>query len=582
MILSLLGGIALFLFGMSLMGDGLKKVAGNKLEIILWKLTNTPIKGIILGTAVTAVIQSSSATTVMVVGFVNSGMMKVAQAIGIIMGANIGTSITGWILCMSYINPDAEGLESLLSTTTLSAVIALIGIILRTFCKKMTTKNLGNIMLGFSILMFGMQIMSEAVSPLKDIKAFTDTLTAFSNPLLGILTGILVTAVLQSSSASVGILQALTITGAITFSSALPIIMGMGTGAAAPVLLSSIGTNTNGKRTALIYLLNDLFGSIIWATVFYSANAFLHFEFMNRIMSPVSIALINSVFRIATMFALSPFIRHLEKLVSVIFKDNPEELEDIRDIDLLEERFIAHPALAIEQSRQAVFSMARKSFKNVLRAISLLSDYEQKRYQKVYKKEEVIDKYEDKLGTYLVKITGVELKESQTRDVSLILHTIGDFERISDHAVNIADLASELHDKKIKFSKEAVRELKTLHSAIADILELSINSYTEGDLSGAYMVEPLEEVIDHLCHDLKARHINRVQTGHCTLNQGFIFNDLIANYERIADYCSNIAVAMIELHSDVFETHEYLNSLKEIDNSEFLNSYEKYKKIYAI
>lgn len=582
MIISLLGGIALFLFGMSLMGDGLKKVAGNKLEIILWKLTNNPLKGILLGTAVTAVIQSSSATTVMVVGFVNSGMMKVAQAIGIIMGANIGTSITGWILCMSYIDPDAGGVASLLSTATLSAVIALIGIILRTFCKKMTNKNLGNIMLGFSILMFGMQQMSVAVSPLRDIHAFTNTLTAFSNPILGILIGILITAVLQSASASVGILQALTITGAITFSTALPIIMGMGIGAAAPVLLSAIGTNTNGKRTAFIYLFNDLFGTIIWAVVFYSVNAFVHFDFMDMTMSPVSIALINTVFRIATILVLSPFIKSLEKLVCLIFKDNPEDLEDIKDIDLLEERFIAHPALAIEQSRQAVFSMAKKAYKNVLRATSLLSDYDQKRYQKVYRKEDVIDKYEDKLGTYLVKITGVELKESQTRDVSLILHTIGDFERIGDHAVNIADLASELHEKKVKFSKEAVRELKILRSAIADILDLTMSAYTENDLSKAFKVEPLEEVIDHLCYDLKARHINRVQSGHCTLNQGFIFNDLIANYERIADYCSNIAVAMIELNSDVFDTHEYLNSLKEIDNAEFLRYYENYKKIYAI
>lgn len=582
MIISLLGGVALFLFGMSLMGDGLKKVAGNKLEIILWKLTNNPLKGILLGTAVTAVIQSSSATTVMVVGFVNSGMMKVAQAIGIIMGANIGTSITGWILCLSYIDSDSVGVASLLSTATLSAIIALIGIILRTLCKKMTTKHLGNILLGFSILMFGMQQMSQAVSPLKDIHEFTNTLTSFSNPFLCILMGILITAVLQSASASVGILQALTITGAINFSTALPIIMGMGIGAAAPVLLSAIGTNTNGKRTAFIYLFNDLFGTIIWATVFYIVNAFVNFDFMNTTMTPISIAFINTIFRFATMLVLSPFIKLLEKLVCVIFKDNPEELEDIKDIDLLEERFIAHPALAIEQSRQAVFSMAKKSHKNVLRAISLLSDYDQKRYQKVYRKEDVIDKYEDKLGTYLVKITGVELKESQTRDVSLILHTIGDFERIGDHAVNIADLAAELNDKKVKFSKDAVRELKTLHSAINDILNLTMEAYTENDLAKAFKVEPLEEVIDHLCYDLRARHINRVQAGHCTLNQGFIFNDLIANYERIADYCSNIAVAMIELNSDVFDTHKYLNSLKEIDNAEFLKYYDDYKKMYVI
>lgn len=586
-IISLLGGVALFLFGMSLMGDGLKKVAGNKLEIILWKLTNNPIKGILLGTAVTAVIQSSSATTVMVVGFVNSGMMKVAQAIGIIMGANIGTSITGWILCLSYINNDASGVASLLSTATLSAIIAIIGIIFRMFADKMTTRHLGNIFLGFSVLMFGMQNMSAAVSPLKDSEAFMSTLTAFSNPILGILIGILITAVLQSASASVGILQALTMTGAVTFSTALPIIMGMGIGASAPVLLSAIGTNTNGKRTAFIYLFNDLFGTIIWATIFYTVNAFVHFDFMSMTMTPVSIALINTIFRTATMLVLSPFIKRLEQLVCFIFKDNPEDLEDNQDIDKLEERFIAHPALAIEQSRQAVCSMAKKARKNITRSITLLSDYDKKHYNKVYAKEEIIDKYEDKLGTYLVKITGVELKESQTREVSLILHTLGDFERIGDHAVNIADLANEIHDKKIKFSNDAIRELKVLRRAVNDILDLAIDGYIENDMTKASRVEPLEEVIDHLCYELKTRHINRVQSGHCTLNQGFIFNDLLTNYERIADYCSNIAVAMIELQSDVFDTHEYLNalkdnSIKERENDEFKKYFEEYKAQYTI
>lgn len=581
-IISLLGGVALFLFGMSLMGEGLNKVAGNKLEIILWKLTNNPIKGILLGTAVTAVIQSSSATTVMVVGFVNSGMMKVAQAIGIILGANIGTSATGWILCLSYIDSDASGIASLLSTATLSAIIALIGIVLRMICKKVTSKHLGNILLGFSVLMFGMQSMSMAVAPLKESEAFISTLTTFSNPILGILIGIMVTAILQSCSASVGILQALTITGAITFSTALPVIMGMGIGAAAPVLLSAIGTNANGKRTAFIYLLNDLFGTIIWATIFYSVNAFVHFDFMNMSMTPVSIALLNTIFRTATMIALCPFIKYLEKLVCIIFRDNPEDLEDARDIDQLEERFIDHPALAIEQSRQAVFSMARKARKNVARAMSLLTDYDIKRYDKVLRKEDVIDKYEDKLGTYLVKITGVELKESQTRDVSLILHTIGNFERIGDHAVNLSEVAKEIKEKKLKFSFEANKELKVLRSAVTDILDLSFNAYTENNMDMAYHVEPLEEVIDLLCYDLKLRHINRIQSGNCTLNQGFVFNDLLTNYERIADYCSNIAVAMIELQTAEFDTHEYLNTLKEAENSDFNRYYADYKLKYSI
>lgn len=581
-IISLLGGVALFLFGMSLMGEGLKKVAGNKLEIILWKLTNNPIKGILLGTAVTGVIQSSSATTVMVVGFVNSGMMKVAQAIGIIMGANIGTSVTGWILCLSYIDSDASGVASLLSTATLSAIIALVGIVLRMFSKKMTSKHLGNILLGFSVLMFGMQSMSSAVAPLKESETFINALTSFSNPFLGILIGILVTAVLQSASASVGILQALTITGAVTFSTSLPVIMGMGIGAAAPVLLSAIGTNTNGKRTAFIYLFNDLFGTIIWATIFYSVNSFVHFEFMDMVMSPVSVALLNTIFRTATMLALSPFIKYLEKLVCIIFKDNPEDLEDARDIDQLEDRFIDHPALAIEQSRQAVFSMARKARKNVARAMALLTDFDTKRYDKVQRKEDVIDKYEDKLGTYLVKITGVELKDSQTRDVSLILHTIGDFERIGDHAVNISEVAKEIKEKKLKFSFEANKELKVLRNAINDILDLAFNAYTENNMSYAYQVEPLEEVIDVLCNELKMRHISRVQSGNCTLNQGFVFNDLLTNYERIADYCSNIAVAMIELQTAEFDTHEYLNTLKKADDSDFNRFYTDYKLKYTI
>ena len=582
-VISLLGGVALFLFGMSLMGDGLKKVAGTKLEIILWKLSSNPLKGILLGTGVTAVIQSSSATTVMVVGFVNSGMMKVSQAIGIIMGANIGTSITGWILCLSYLDGDASGLAQLLSTATLSAVIAVIGIILQMAGKKMVYKNVGNIMLGFSVLMFGMQQMSGAVAPLKESEAFINTFTAFSNnPLLGILMGIIITAILQSASASVGILQALSVTGAISFGTAVPIVMGMGIGAAAPVLLSAISANTNGKRTAFVYLFNDLFGTIIWGTVFYVVNAIVHFDFMDTTMTPVGIAAINSVFRILTILALSPFIKSIEKLVCFLFKDTPEDLEDIRDFDLLEERFLDHPALAIEQSRQAVMSMAVKAKKNVGRAISLLTEYEDKKFEKVERKEAIIDKYEDKLGTYLVKLTAVELQNNQTNQVSLILHTIGYFERIGDHAVNIAEVSKEIYEKKLKFSKEATKELKVIRTAVTDILDLTIDAYTEYDLDMAYHVEPLEEVIDTLCYELKNRHIKRVQSGNCTLNQGFVFNDLLGNYERIADYCSNIAVAMIELQSAEFDTHQYLKQIKEHEDANFIKLYEEYRLRYLL
>lgn len=390
-ILSLLSGVALFLFGMSLMGDGLKKVAGNKLELILYKLTNTPIKGVLLGAVVTAVIQSSSATSVMVVGFVNSGMMKVTQAIGIIMGANIGTSITGWILCLSYID-GSSGIAQLLSTATISAVVAIVGIIFKMVLRKAIYHNIGDIMLGFSILMMGMQTMSGAVAPLKENEHFVNALTMFSNPFMGILVGILITAVLQSASASVGILQALSVTGSVSFSAALPIVMGIGVGAACPVLLSSIGTNKNGKRTALIYLINDLFGMIFWSVVFYSVNAFVHFPFMDAVMSPVWIALMNTVFRTATIAVLLPCIRLIEKLVFRLVRDTEEDMEEQADFDLLEERFLAYPDLAITQSHLAMNGMAKKARKNILRSFSLLWDYSDEKYNKVQEKENLIDK----------------------------------------------------------------------------------------------------------------------------------------------------------------------------------------------
>ena len=408
LILSLLSGVALFLFGMSLMGDGLKKAAGEKLELILYKLTNTPLKGIMLGMAVTAIIQSSSATTVMVVGFVNAGMMKVAQAIGIIMGANIGTSITGWILCLSYIE-GTGGIAQLLSTATISSVVAVAGIIFKMFVKKASYRNVGDIMLGFSILMVGMQTMSSAVSPLKSNEHFVHALTMFTNPFMGILVGILFTAVLQSASASVGIMQALSVTGGITFAAALPITMGIGVGAACPVLLSSIGTNKNGKRTALIYLLNDLFGMLFWSIVFYTVHAFVHFEFMDMVMSPIRIALMNTVFRMATIIVLSPFIKTIEKIVFLLIKDTEEDKEDQADFDLLEERFLAYPPLAIAQSHQAMNGMAKKVQKNIRYALELLSEYTEEKFNQVQEKENLIDKYEDKLGSYLMQLTGREM-----------------------------------------------------------------------------------------------------------------------------------------------------------------------------
>ena len=580
-ILSLLSGVALFLFGMSLMGDGLKRVAGNKLELVLYKLTNTPIKGILLGTVVTAIIQSSSATTVMVVGFVNSGMMKVAQAIGIIMGANIGTSVTGWILCMSYID-GSSGIAQLLSTATISAIVAIIGIIFKMFVKKSGFKNVGDIMLGFSILMVGMQTMSGAVAPLKENEHFVNILTMFKNPAAGILAGIAITAVLQSASASVGILQALSMSGSITFAAALPITMGIGVGAACPVLLSSIGTNKNGKRTALIYLFNDLFGMLFWSIVFYTVNAFVHFPFMDMTMSPVTVALLNTVFRAATILVLIPFIKVIEKLVYTVVKDSPEDEEDQADFDLLEERFLAYPDLAITQSHLAMNGMAKKARKNILRAMSLLEEYSSEKFNKVQEKENLIDKYEDKLGTYLMQLSTHQMNENQVKQVSKFLHTVSDFERLGDHAVNVSEVAAELNEKKISFSDEAQYELSILEGAVKECVSISVDAFCTDDLDLASRVEPLRELIGILCDELKLRHIARLRTGKCEMKQGFAFNDMLTNLERMAAHCSNIAVAMIEIEAADFDTHQYLKSVRERKNETYQMYFEEYERKYDI
>lgn len=579
MILTLLSGVALFLFGMSLMGDGLKKVAGNKLELILYRLTSTPIKGVLLGAAVTAVIQSSSATTVMVVGFVNSGMMKVAQSIGIIMGANIGTSITGWILCLSYID-GSEGVAQLLSTATISAVVAIVGIVFKLFLKKVVYRNIGDIMLGFSVLMFGMQMMSGAVENAKG--QFTDVLTMFSNPFIGILIGILITAVLQSASASVGILQALSVTGSISFATALPIIMGIGVGAACPVLLSSIGTNKNGKRTALIYLINDLFGMVIWSVIFYSANAIVHFDFMDATMSPVRIALLNTVFRTATILLLLPFVKYIEKLVFFVVRDTAEDREDTADFDLLEARFLAYPPLAITQSHMAMNGMAKKARKNIVRAFNLLDDFTVEKYKKVQEKENLIDKYEDKVGTYLLQLTGKEMTGSQSRQVSKFLHTLSDFERLGDHAVNISEVANELNEKKISFSPEGHYELNVLRGAVIEIVTITVIAFQGDNSVEARRVEPLRELVGILCDEIKMRHIARLRAGSCDLKQGFAFNDLLNNMERIADHCSNVAVAMIELEARNFDPHEYIKRLREMKNDDYKKYFDEYEAKYDI
>lgn len=581
MILSLLSGVALFLFGMSLMGDGLKLVAGNKLEAFLYRMTNTPLKGVALGTAVTSVIQSSSATTVMVIGFVNSGMMKLKQAIGIIMGANIGTSITGWILCLSYIE-GSGGIASLLSTATISAVVAVIGVVLRMFGKRSVHKNLGNIMLGFSVLMIGMQTMSGAVAPLRESQIFINMLTMFSNPLAGMLVGILFTAVLQSASATVGVLQALSVTGILTFSSAFPIILGIGVGAACPVLISAIDANKNGKRTALVYLINDLFGLILWAVVFYTAHAFIHFSFMDRIMTPVSIALLNTVFRMVTVFVLFPFISKIEKLVCLLVKDSAEELEDEADFDLLEERLVNYPALALAQCQRAMNGMSKKLRKNVNRAMNLLNNYQQDKFDKVQRKEALIDKYESRLGEYLIRLSRHNMNTAQATQVSLYLHTISDFERIGDHASYIAHVSNEMHDNHITFSQDAWDELNVVMEAVREEINITCSAFMKEDKEAAQRVAPLGVVISKMCDDLKLHHVQRLGNGTCSLEEGAVFTDILNSFNRIAAHCASAMTALLKIEEMDADIHIHNSKIYPANTIEYYTYFKEYNQKYDL
>ncbi len=581
LILSLLSGVALFLYGMSVMGDGLKAVAGNRLEHILYKLTSTPIKGLLLGAGVTAVIQSSSATTVMVVGFVNSGMMKVAQAIGIIMGANIGTSITGWVLCLSYIEGQ-QGIAMLLSTATISAIVAILGIIFKTFVKNETLKNVGSIMLGFAVLMIGMQTMSGAVAPLKESPAFIGMLTSFTNPVLGILFGLLLTAILQSASASVGVLQALSVTGALTFQSVFPMIMGIGIGAASPVLLSAIGTNTYGKRTALCYLVNDICSTILGSTVFFCAHLFLSSEIFNLTMSPVYIAMLNTIYRGTAMMILLPYTRYIEKLVTFLVPGSKDEEEEEEDFDILEERFLAYPPIAINQCHKAILAMAKGCQKNLHRAFGLYGDYSDKSFKKLISREANIDKSEDRLGQYLMKLTGIQMSAALSRDVSQFLHSIGDFERMGDHAYNIAKVFKDLAEKNLEFSSQAEHELQVLESSTKEIIGVTIEAFESKDLTIAKHVEPLKDLIRILCDELKMRHVERLSRGECNLDLGLYFSELLNNCERISDHCSNVAVCLIEMAGNEFDTHAYLSQYRKEKTGEYASYFQEYDMKYKL
>ena len=578
-IISLCSGIALFLFGMTLMGDGLKKVAGNKLELVLYRLSSTTLRGVLLGTGVTGVIQSSAATSVMVVGFVNAGMMKLRQAIGVILGAILGTSVTGWVISLSYIE-GSSGVLSLLSTATLTGIVAVIGAFLRVFSKKQTHKHIGDILMGFAVLMFGMSTMSRAVSGLGEQSWFKDTLSTLSNPILGILVGVAFTAILQSASAAVGIVQALSVTGAMSFDAALPLLMGIAIGASFPVLLSALGANPDGKRTSMVYLVATVISVTVCAALFYLVNAIVRFDFLTVEMNPFSLALVNTILRFAMVLMLLPFIKLLEALVRKLIKDKkaPEDDLTLR----LEERFLAHPALAVEQSRLTVNDMAQRAKDSISCALGLTATFSKEGFEEVKRMEDDCDRYEDALGSYLVKLTGHEMTQRQNQDVSKYLHTITDFERISDYARNIAESAAEIHEKKIDFSENATRELATISAAVREVVRIAVQAFTENDLVLASRVEPLEELIDDLCDKAKRHHVERLQKGICTIKQGFVFNDVLTSMERVGDHCSNIALAMLELEDDNFDTHAGQKHLKDDDPQAFQSAYDDYAARFAL
>ena len=581
-ILSLLGGVALFLFGMSVMGDSLKKVAGSKMEMVLYRLSGNTIKGILLGTGVTAVIQSSSATSVMVVGFVNSGIMKVRQAIGIILGAILGTSITGWILCLNSLGGSGASVASVFNTEVLTGVVAVIGIFLWMFSKKTSRRNIGGIMMGFAVLMYGMSMMSGAIEPLRENEDFINLLTSFSNPILGVLAGLLITAVIQSASAAVGILQALAVTGAVEFDMAFPIIMGIGIGASLPVMLSALGAGTNGKRTAFVYLIIDVLGAILCGGIFYILNGILDFSFMTATMNMVSVALVNTLYRLAVVILLTPMIGVLEKIICAMFPESPEAQAEQADMDRLETRFLDHPALALEQSRMVITSMAGQALDSVKCAAAVRRNYSAAGLKKVYDLESVTDRYEDKLGPYLFKITKRELTDSQNGEVERYMRVLSDFERISDHARNIGEAVGEIHDKKLELSDFAKKELYVLEDAIMDITEMTINAFVTNDKEAALRIDPLEEVVDDICDEMKSNHIIRMSRGECTFENGFVFNDLLTDYERISDHCSNIAVDILESGDEGRHLHEYHQSLDFRKTEIFEKYFNEYKEKYSL
>ena len=574
--ITLFGGLALFLFGMNQMSASLEKLAGGKMEAILNKMTSNRFAGLALGAAITIAIQSSSAVTVMLVGLVNSGIMDIGNTVGVIMGSNIGTTVTAWIMSLIGVS-SSNVFVRMLKPESFSPIMALIGVIMMMTCKSSKKKDIGNILVGFAVLMYGMTFMSESVAPLADSPKFETLLTAFRNPFLGILVGLTVTAVIQSSAASVGMLQALALTGSITWDMAIPIIMGQNIGTCATALISSIGVNRNAKRVAAIHISFNVIGTIIFMLIYFIVNATIDLPFLSKAIAPVGVAMFHSVFNICTTAMLLPFTKQLVKLAKRIVKTEPE-----KQVAFLDERLLKTPSVAIAECSKQENEMALLSKDSLVKAMNLLLQFDEKEAEGVRDLEAEVDVFEDHIGSYLVKVSGNELSDHDGKEVSLMLHTISNFERISDHALNVMQTAQELHDKRLKFSDMAYEELDILVSAMTEILDITYTAFTESDYTLAQKIEPLEEVIDGMTERIKSNHTERLKNGTCTIQNGFILNDLLNDLERASDHYSNIGVAMIELRQYSFDTHEYLEEAKDMSNPVFRGFYEMFKDKYYI
>lgn len=583
-LLSLVGGLALFLYGMNVMGAGLEKLSGGRLERLLERLTSNTFKAVLLGAGVTAVIQSSSATTVMLVGFVNSGIMKLSQAIGIIMGANIGTTVTSWLLSLSGIESSSFFLQ-LLKPTSFSPVLALIGVMLIMSSKEDRKKEIGSILIGFAILMFGMDTMSGAVKPLADVPEFTGILTRFRNPILGVLVGALLTAVIQSSSASVGILQALSVTGAFTYGSVIPIILGQNIGTCVTALMSAMGAGRGAKRTAFVHLYFNVIGSILFLALYYVLNAVIQFDFANEVVGIAGIALIHSIFNIFATLVWLPGVKTLERLAYLTVPETPEEREASADKEafpLLDERFLSTPGFAIEKCCSLTYKMADIAKEAMETSMHLFDEFDEKRARRVEYLEDQTDKYEDKLKAYLVQLNSRDLSYTESQSVSTLLHSISDLERISDHALNVTELAVQMHKKDLQFSNKAIKELQVYGRAVEDILNRAIQAYKDNDRQLAMTVEPLEEVVDHLNKGVKKRYVKRLQKGKCPVELGLLLSELATNYERVSDHCSNLAVYLIQTEDNSFEAHDYHNHLELESQRQFDQLVEEFQKMYQL